>query len=201
MKRFFFLMLAGLIFFSCEQKQTTKPAIARDPQIEKNIEALLKKMTLEEKVGQMCQLTIETLQKRSQDNSMGVQLDEAIMDTVFTKYKIGSILNVPGGMAQTPEKWKEIINHIQEKSLKEIGIPCLYGVDQIHGATYTQGATFFPQGINMAATFNRALTREGARISAYETKACNIPWTFAPVTDLGRDPRFPRMWENYGEDS
>ena len=201
MKRIVFLMLAGLVCFSCGQKQTVEPAIAKDPQIEKNVEALLKKMTLEEKVGQMCQLTIEVLQKRNHDNNVDVQLDEAILDTVFGKYKVGSILNVPAGRAQTPEKWRAIIKRIQEKSMEEIGIPCLYGVDQIHGATYTQGATFFPQGINMAATFNRALTREGARISAYETKACDIPWTFAPVTDLGRDPRFPRMWENYGEDS
>ncbi len=112
---------------------------------------------------------------------------------------MGSILNVPGGVAQL-QKWQEIIQQIQEKSMEAIGIPCVYGVDQIHGTTYTLGGTFFPQSINMAAAFNRTLTREGARISAYETKAGSIPWTYAPVTDLGRDPRWSRMWESYGED-
>ena len=135
------------------------------------------------------------------ESRKGFQLDEAMLDSVIGKYKVGSILNVPNSIAQTPEKWQEIITRIQEKSMKEIGIPCVYGVDQIHGTTYTQGGTFFPQGINMGATFNRSLTREGARISAYETRAGSIPWTYAPVVDLGRDPRWPRMWENYGEDA
>src|SRR5690554_1277072 len=129
------------------------------------------------------------------------ELDENKLDSVIGRYKVGSILNVPNGIAQTPAKWQEIIQRIQEKSMEEIGIPCIYGVDQIHGTTYTLGGTFFPQGINMAAAFNRDLTRESARISAYETKAGSIPWTFAPVTDLGRDPRWPRMWESFGEDS
>ena len=122
------------------------------------------------------------------------------MDSVITKYKVGSILNVPNGLAVSREEWQRIIKRIQEKSMKEIGIPCVYGVDQIHGTTYTLGGTLFPQGVNMGAAFNRALTREGSRISAYETKAGSIPWTYAPVTDLGRDARWPRMWENYGED-
>lgn len=176
------------------------PAIPRDEKMEQQIEVLLKDMTLEEKVGQMCELTIEVLQDKKADISKGFQLDEALLDSVIGKYKIGSILNVPDGVAQTVEKWQEIIKRIQEKSIEKIGIPCVYGVDQIHGATYTLGATFFPQGVNMGATFNRELTREGARISAYETKAGSISWTYAPVTDLGRDPRWPRMWENYGED-
>ena len=124
-----------------------------------------------------------------------------MLDSVIGKYKVGSILNVPNGVAQSVEKWQEIIKRIQEKSMEVMGIPCVYGVDQIHGTTYTLGGTFFPQGVNMGATFNRELTREGARISAYETKAGSIPWTYAPVTDLGRDPRWPRMWENYGEDA
>lgn len=132
------------------------------------------------------------------ENAKGFQLDEAMLDSVIGKYKVGSILNVPNGVAQSVEKWQEIIKRIQEKSMEVMGIPCVYGVDQIHGTTYTLGGTFFPQGVNMGATFNRELTREGARISAYETKAGSIPWTYAPVTDLGRDPRWPRMWENYG---
>ena len=244
------LALSGLVLTATAQT-TVAPAIPRDEKIEQQIETLLKKMTLDEKVGQMCELTIDLLQKRanpfagldpknitvkdlqkiikryklekefklgkeipSQDvmmklymriqgieNAKGFQLDEAMLDSVIGKYKVGSILNVPNGVAQSVEKWQEIIKRIQEKSMEVMGIPCVYGVDQIHGTTYTLGGTFFPQGVNMGATFNRELTREGARISAYETKAGSIPWTYAPVTDLGRDPRWPRMWENYGEDA
>lgn len=241
--------LSGLLLTVTAQT-TVVPAIPRDDKMEQQIEALLKKMTLDEKVGQMCELTIDLLQKRtdpfaglnqqamklddlkkiikqyklekefilnkellSQEEIMrlytrvkaiegqkGFQIDEAMLDTIIGKYKVGSILNVPNGVAQSVSKWQEIIKRIQEKSMKVMGIPCIYGVDQIHGTTYTLGGTLFPQGVNMAATFNRELTREGARISAYETKAGSIPWTYAPVTDLGRDPRWPRMWENYGED-
>lgn len=193
--------LAGVLLASCSTTPNVEPAIPVDEQIEAKIEALLKKMTLEEKVGQMCQLNIDVLQDRTANPMQGFTLSEALLDTVIGKYKVGSILNVPNGMAQNTAKWQEIITRIQEKSMEELGIPCLYGVDQIHGATYTAGATFFPQGINMAATFNRELTREGARISAYETKAGSIPWTFAPVLDLARDARWPRHWENYGEDA
>lgn len=193
------LALSGLVLTTTAQT-TVAPAIPRDGKIEQQIETLLKKMTLDEKVGQMCELTIDLLQDRKADPAKGFQLSEAMLDSVIGKYKVGSILNVPNGKAQSVAKWQEIIKRIQEKSMKEIGIPCIYGVDQIHGTTYTLGGTFFPQGINMGATFNRALTREGARISAYETKAGSIPWTYAPVTDLGRDPRWPRQWENYGED-
>lgn len=193
--------LAGVLLASCSTTPNVEPAIPVDEQIEAKVEALLKKMTLEEKVGQMCQLNIDVLQDRTANPMQGFTLSEALLDTVIGKYKVGSILNVPNGMAQNTAKWQEIITRIQEKSMEELGIPCLYGVDQIHGATYTAGATFFPQGINMAATFNRELTREGALISAYETKAGSIPWTFAPVLDLARDARWPRHWENYGEDA
>ena len=242
--------LTGLVLTATAQTKVA-PAIPRDEKIEQQIETLLKKMTLDEKIGQMTELTIDLLQKRTNpfaginpqkmtvddikkvlkkyklekeydlskgmpdqqvlmqiymriqgiENQKGFQIDEAMLDSVIGKYKVGSILNVPNGVAQSVEKWQEIIKRIQEKSMKVMGIPCIYGVDQIHGTTYTLGGTFFPQGVNMAATFNRALTREGARISAYETKAGSIPWTYAPVTDLGRDPRWPRMWENYGEDA
>lgn len=180
----------------CAQVQ---PAIPSDARIEKKVESLLKKMTLEEKVGQMCEITIDVITDFSSPNDF--KLSEALLDTVIGKYKIGSILNVPLSVAQTKEKWAETIRQIQEKSLQEIGIPCIYGVDQIHGTTYTLDGTLFPQGINMAATFNRELVRRSCEISAYETKACCIPWTYAPVMDLGRDPRWPRMWESYGEDS
>ena len=247
-KVFLSLALATSMFTATAQQ--VAPAIPRDEKIEQQVEAWLQKMTLEEKIGQMCELTIDVLQQRTNpfeglnmenlkvadlqkilkkygiekefdlsggipdkdvmmkiymriqgiESQKGFQLSEAMLDSVIGKYKVGSILNVPNGKAQTVQKWQEIIKRIQEKSMEEIGIPCIYGVDQIHGTTYTLGGTFFPQGVNMGATFNRELTRRGAEISAYETKAGSIPWTYAPVTDLGRDPRWPRMWENYGED-
>lgn len=196
MKRILFACLsAGMLHTAVAQTQTV-PAIPRDEQMEQKIEQLLRKMTLDEKVGQMCELNIDVIQQRGD----GFRIDEAKLDSVITKYKVGSILNVPNGTAVSTAEWQRIIRRIQEKSMQEIGIPCIYGVDQIHGTTYTLGGTLFPQGVNMGASFNRALTREGSRISAYETRAGSIPWTYAPVTDLGRDPRWPRMWENYGED-
>lgn len=173
--------------------------IKSDARMEQRIEKLLNQMTLEEKIGQMAELNIDVLQDKSVRKRF--QLSEALLDTVIGKYKVGSILNVPNGEAISRQEWQEIITAIQKKSMKEIGIPCVYGVDQIHGTTYTDGGTLFPQGNNMAATFNRKLVREGSRISAYESKAASIPWVYAPVLDLGREPRWPRMWENYGEDA
>lgn len=180
--------------------QTVPPAIPSDPEIEANIQNWLKKMTIEEKIGQMCEITIDVVTDFEASQKDGFTLDKAKLDTVIGKYKVGSLLNVPLSIAQPKEKWAEAIRQIQELSMKEIGIPCIYGVDQIHGTTYTLGGTFFPQGINMGASFNRDLVKREAEISAYETKAGCIPWTFAPVVDLGRDPRWSRMWENYGED-
>lgn len=183
------------------QGQTVPPAIPSDPQIEANIQEWLKKMTLEQKIGQMCEITIDVVTDFEASQKNGFTLDKAKLDTVIGKYKVGSLLNVPLSVAQTKEKWAEAIRQIQELSIKEIGIPCIYGVDQIHGTTYTLGGTMFPQGINMGASFNRDLVKREAEISAYETKAGCIPWTYAPVVDLGRDPRWSRMWENYGEDA
>lgn len=191
------VMCAGAIALAVGQ---TAPAIPSDPVIEANIQQWLKKMTLEEKIGQMCEITIDVVTdfEKSRD---GFTLSEAMLDTVIGKYKVGSLLNVPLSVAQKKEVWAKAIRQIQEKSIKEIGIPCIYGVDEIHGTTYTLDGTLFPQGVNMGATFNRALVRRGAEISAYETKASCVPWTYAPVVDLGCDPRWPRMWENYGEDA
>lgn len=191
------VMCAGAIALAVGQ---TAPAIPSDPVIEANIQQWLKKMTIEEKIGQMCEITIDVVTdfEKSRD---GFTLSEAMLDTVIGKYKVGSLLNVPLSVAQKKEVWAKAIRQIQEKSIKEIGIPCIYGVDEIHGTTYTLDGTLFPQGVNMGATFNRALVRRGAEISAYETKASCVPWTYAPVVDLGRDPRWPRMWENYGEDA
>lgn len=202
MKRILFSLLTAGMLSTATAQITTSPAIPRDEKIEQQIESLLKKMTLEEKIGQMTEIAIDGISKyqNAAESKNGFQLDDALLDTVIGKYKVGSILNVPAGVAQTKETWEAVIKKIQDKSMKEIGIPCIYGVDQIHGTTYTRGGTFFPQGINMGATFNRELVRKGAQISAYETKAGSIPWTYAPVVDLGRDARWPRMWENYGED-
>lgn len=180
--------------------QKPAPAIPSDPVIEAHIQEWLKKMTLEEKVGQMCEITIDVVSDFEASKKNGFTLNPAMLDTVIGKYKVGSLLNVPLSVAQKKEKWAEAIKQIQDLSMKEIGIPCIYGVDQIHGTTYTLDGTMFPQGVNMGAAFNRELTEKAASISAYETKACCIPWTYAPVVDLGRDPRWPRMWENYGED-
>ena len=180
--------------------QKPAPAIPSDPVIEAHIQKWLKKMTLEEKIGQMCEITIDVVSDFEASKKNGFTLNPAMLDTVIGKYKVGSLLNVPLSVAQKKEKWAEAIKQIQDLSMKEIGIPCIYGVDQIHGTTYTLDGTMFPQGINMGAAFNRELTEKAAAISAYETKAGCIPWTYAPVVDLGRDPRWPRMWENYGED-
>ena len=128
------------------------------------------------------------------------QLDEAKLHKAIAEYKVGSFLNAPGPVAQNPEKWNEIIGRIQELSMTEIGIPCIYGLDQNHGTTYTLGGTLFPQNINMGAAFNPDLTYEAARVTAYETRASNCPWTYSPTVDMARDPRWPRVWENYGED-
>ena len=187
--------LLGGILIACAEKQPV-PAIPSDPEIEGKIEKLLKNLTLEEKIGQMCELTIGVITDKS-----GQKLSEDLLDTVIGKYKVGSILNIPFGVSQKKEVFADVITQIQKKSLEEIRIPCIYGLDQIHGASYTQDATFFPQGINMAAACNRELTKRCAEITAYETRACCVSWTYAPVMDLGRDPRWPRMWESFGEDA
>ena len=163
-----------------------------------DVEKLLSRMTLEEKIGQMLQLNIDTLGEGVGDD---FRLDEKRLHEAIAVYKVGSILNTPGPVAMSTKHWQEIVSRIQEVSMKEIGIPCLYGLDMNHGASYTLGATFFPQNINMGATFNAALTEEAGRITGYETRASDCPWTFCPTVDLSRDPRWPRVWENFGEDA
>ena len=174
-----------------------EPAIPVDPEIEKAVEKTLAGMTLEEKVGQMTEIAIDMLGHWEGDEWV---MDVDKVENVIGKYKVGSILNTPV-VAQTPEKWQEIIGLVQEVSMREIGIPCVYGLDQNHGATYTLGATFFPQNINVGASFNPDLAYEAAKITAYETRASNCPWTYSPTLDMARDPRWPRVWENYGEDA
>lgn len=135
------------------------------------------------------------------DTKMEWKLNEHTLDTIIRKYKIGSILNAPATRAQTVDTWQDIIQTIQKKSMKHIGIPCIYGLDNNHGVTYIQSGTIFPQPINMAASFNTALAKTGAEITAYESRAANCPWVYNPTIDLGRDPRWPRIWESFGEDA
>lgn len=163
----------------------------------RRIEDLLKQMTLEEKVGQMTQLTIGMIVNgRDQD----VKIDPAKLEKAIVKYGVGSILNV-SDQALTIDRWHEIIADIQGAAKKtRLGIPVIYGIDSIHGANYVQGATLFPQEIGMAATWNPALMERAAEITAIETRAAGIPWSFSPVLDLGRNPLWPRFWETFGED-
>ena len=189
---------ALLTFVGCGRAAAVT-AITPDSAIEASIGEWLGRMTIEEKIGQMCEITIDVVTDFTVDDGT-FRLDAAKLDTVIGVYKVGSLLNVPLGVAQSRETWTAAMRQIQDKSMSAIGIPCVYGLDQIHGTTYTLGGTLFPQGINMGAAFNRELTAIGAAITAYETRACGIAWTYAPVIDLGRDARWPRMWENYGED-
>ena len=180
---------------SCSDR-AVKPAIPSDPQIEKAVEKTLAKMTLEEKVGQMTEIGIDILGHYEGDNWV---MDVDKVENAIGKYKVGSILNTPV-VGQTPEKWQEIIGLIQDVSMRELGIPCIYGLDMNHGASYVMGATYFPQNINVGASFNPQLAYEAGVITAYESRASNCPWTYCPTVDLSRDPRWSRVWENYGED-
>ncbi len=162
------------------------------------IEDLLKRMTLEEKVGQMTQLTIEMIASGKDQN---IKVDPVKLEKAIVKYGVGSILNVYD-QALTLDRWHEIIGQIQEAAVKRtrLGIPVIYGIDSIHGANYIQGATLFPQEIGMAATWNPELMKRASEIAAIETRAAGIPWSFSPVLDLGRNPLWPRFWETFGED-
>lgn len=194
------LILAAL--FAAQMTMAQKPAIPRDEKIEQRVEATLKKMTLDEKVGQMLELNMDGMGKITVENGKPVwKLNEQTLDTVISKWKIGSILNVPMSRAATVAQWQEWIRLIQKKSMKYIGIPDIYGLDQNHGVTYTQGGTIFPQPINLGASFNIELARQMAEVTAYETRAGNCPWVYNPVLDLGRDPRWSRLWESFGEDA
>lgn len=176
-------------------QRAIKPGPQRD--YSEKIDALLKRMTLEEKVGQMTQLAIGMISKgRDQD----IQIDPEKLDKAVGRYGVGSILNV-SEQALTPDKWHDTIRQIQEAAKKtRLGIPVIYGIDSIHGANYVQGATLFPQEIGMAATWNPELMKRGAEVAGMETRAAGIPWSFSPVLDIGRNPLWPRFWETFGED-
>lgn len=175
-------------------------ALARKPSrrnYNREVSALLAKMTIEEKIGQMTQLEIGIITKGDGDN---IQIDPEKLEKAVVKYGAGSILNVKD-QALTVDKWHEIISAIQTASQRtRLKIPVIYGIDSIHGANYIQGSTLFPQEIGMAATWNPQLMQQGAEVAAAETRAAGIPWTFSPVLDLGRQPLWPRFWETFGED-
>ena len=230
--------------------QAQKPAIPRDAALEAKVENTLKKMTLDEKIGQMLELNLDVMGKMMVENAQVDRekvrsvlqqygrpeseteamlkmtdeeiidklgnfpvdiykgetkriwkLNETMLDTLISKWKVGSILNAPGTRAPSVEQWQKWITLIQEKSMKYLGIPDIYGLDHNHGVTYTQGGTLFPQPINLGASFNTELARIGAEITAYESRAANCPWVYNPVVDLSRDPRWPRVYESFGEDA
>ena len=189
------MLLVGSVVLAWAQR----PAIPRDAALEKKVEKTLAKMTLDEKIGQMLELNFDIMGRYGADGTW--QLNEQMLDTIIKNWKVGSILNAPGTRAATVEQWQKWIQLIQEKSMKYIGIPDVYGLDHNHGVTYTQAGTLFPQPINLAASFNTELARTGAEITAYESRAANCPWVYNPVVDLGRDPRWPRIYESFGEDA
>ena len=192
-------LLSTVVLMLTAMPVSAQYAIPRDAKLEAKVEKTLSKMTLDEKIGQMLQLNLDIMGKY--DASRVWQLNETMLDTCISKWKVGSILNAPGTRAATVAQWQEWIELIQKKSMKYLGIPDIYGLDHNHGVTYTQGGTLFPQPINIGASFNTELARIGAEITAYESRAANCPWVFNPVVDLSRDPRWPRVWESFGEDA
>lgn len=188
------LLITSLIFFACNQP-------GKDDPLTEKAKSIVKQMTLEEKAGQMTQITLDviTVGKKRTSSDEPLQLDSSLVLEAFRKYKVGSILNTANNRARTTEKWNSVISYLQKVAIEETGVPVLYGIDAIHGATYTAGATFFPQQIGQGATFNPELVKKLNEITAYEMRASGIPWNFSPVLDMGRDPRDPRMWETYGE--
>ena len=176
-----------------------KPAIPRDAALEAKVEKTLAAMTLDDKVGQMLELNFDLMGKYTPGGLW--QLNETTLDTLISKYRVGSILNAPGTRAHTVDEWQKWIRLIQQKSMKYLGIPDVYGLDHNHGVTYTQQGTLFPQPINLAASFNTELARQMAEVTAYESRAGDCPWVYNPVLDLGRDPRWSRIWESFGEDA
>jgi len=166
------------------------------PAIEDRVDALLKQMTAEEKVGQMTQVAIDVVSRDKPPH----QLDPVKLQAAIDHYKVGSILNVMGS-AYTVDHWQDIINQIQDAAQKtRLKIPVLYGLDSIHGANYVMGSTLFPQAFALAATWNPELAQRAGEISAFQTRAAGVPWNFYPVLDVGRQPIWPRFWETYGED-
>ncbi len=199
MRKLFATLTAAALACGGFAQNVMKPAIPADPTVEQNIQKMLSKMSLDEKIGQMLELNIDIF---GETDANGVwHINEQKLDTTISKYKIGSVLNAPATRAGTVKQWQTWIPLIQKLSMKHIGIPSIYGLDNNHGVTYIQGGTIFPQPINLAASFNTALATTMAQVTAYESRAANCPWVYNPTIDLGRDPRWPRIWESYGEDA
>lgn len=186
------ILAASVVLAGCVGN-TVVPVIDSDANVEKKVESVLSGMTLEEKAGQLVQITSDVI-------STDGKLDTSKVRTIVRDWKVGSFLNVFGGVSASRKETAEMVRQIQEISMDELGIPTVFGLDMIHGATYLSDGTFFPQEINLAATFNREYATELGRVMAYETRAAMVPWIFSPVMDLGRDPRWPRHWESWGED-
>ena len=193
MKKTLIMLSAAILGAACAPKGPQ--AIPADSEVEAKVEKVLKGMTLEEKAGQLVQLNISVLEDDTRE-----AIDPAKLDRIIGQYKVGSILNVMNDHCHSREVTAAMVRQIQEKSMERIGIPCIYGLDMIHGASYLSDGSLYPQEINLAATFNREYPRLMGRAMAYETRAAQVPWVFSPVMDLGRDPRWPRIWESYGED-
>lgn len=168
--------------------------VSNDP-VEKKVESLLKGMSLEEKAGQMVQINVDVIYD---SNTRTVLTDK--LDYIIGEKKVGSFLNVPGDHCPDPAEMGMIVTALQEKSMEAIGIPTIYGLDMIHGASYYSDATLFPQEVNIAATFNPEYAAAMGKAIGYETRAGQVPWTFSPVMDLSRNACWPRNWESYGED-
>ena len=203
-------LLSIALFSASVTLPSWSQCIPYDEKVEAQVEALLSQMSLRDKVGQMCELAIDKVAQSSSDNNVknnnslqtlaSGMLSADAVNEVFAKYRVGSILNVPFGVAQTPDKWADVIRTLNDISMKECGVPEIYGVDQIHGASYTWGATLFPQEVGQGASFNSAIPRRIGEITAYESRACLIPWVYSPVMDVARSPLWPRVWESFGED-
>ena len=193
MKKSLILLSAALLAAACAPK--APQAIPTDKAVEAKVEKVLKGMTLEEKAGQLVQLSINTLEDDTHE-----AIDPVKLDRIIGQYKVGSILNVMNDHAHSRSQTAAMVRQIQEKSMEAIGIPCIYGLDMIHGASYLTDGSLYPQEINLGATFNREYARQMGHAMAYETRAAQVPWVFSPVMDLGRDPRWPRHWESFGED-
>ena len=185
--------VASLAVLTISCSRQTDPAIPQDAQVEKKVENVLSSMSLEDKAGQLVQITVSEI-------CTDGKLDTAKVRAMVRRYRVGSFLNVFDDVSQTRELTAKYVSDIQNICVEELGIPTVFGLDMIHGATYLTDGTFFPQEINLAATFERSFASEMGRIMAYETRAAMVPWIFSPVMDLGRDPRWPRHWESWGED-
>ncbi|MCG8608116.1 glycoside hydrolase family 3 C-terminal domain-containing protein, partial [bacterium] len=162
---------------------------------------LLSQMSLEEKVGQMTQVTLQVVSKTRGTPDQKYETDLDKLREAILQYHLGSILHVYD-TALTLEEWRKLITQIQDLATKEtrLGVPILYGMDAIHGAGFIREATLFPQSITMAATRNLELVLESAEITAREMRIAGVPWNFNPVLDVGRNPLWPRLWETFGED-